>query len=530
MTNPTLLSDLPLRCRFCGAPYSSPQVSEILTCGYCGGSQRIVDARQFLDHFTAQVSAFVRQTLPIGIDLVGAGNIDPVARLSAFSNNVRPRLVAEADRYRFALFHLLASPMVSLPFLPGMPPAQTSDPATVAMFVAQVQSMGSLAVDEQSRDLLRISGGIALAYQSLLVAGNLAGSSRPERFHLIAQNLDVAATAIASTGKWAGLSSRVSALSRLSIAADQVFRGSTGRTLRNDIVDVETRLGSSKERLGSAPDIGYLAAAVGPELAATRILRHMGEILEYSPGVTPPPLLYLERLGSTIEWLSQPALGEWAQRFQSWRLREEVIRAAAELRAAQGGRGEVRALVLPTGTFLPFWVVEIPYTFETGVLWRRQGKEVPEVILLSATFPTDSANLYPHAAARPITNVFQRATASNSGSPGYLDRLTGAEQRLSGGQGISGMVGGVGRVSIRGRAAAPPLSTESEALEMVTRFLTEVRATDPRVANQLRTSSPRVAGLVYIPCELGQTPPIPWLGTLSPVSIGSIPNLVSFTA
>ena len=173
------LTELSLRCQSCGAPYAGSARGEILTCTYCGTSQRIVDARQFLDHFLAQVASFVRQAVPPGLDLSPSQTVDPVARLAAFNGGIRPRLATESDQYPG---ELLPAPLVIAGGAAVLSELRFSgaNPATVSIFAAQVQSVSGLAVDDSSRELLNRAGGLASCYQSLLVAVRLSSGTQAE--------------------------------------------------------------------------------------------------------------------------------------------------------------------------------------------------------------------------------------------------------------------------------------------------------------------------------------------------------------
>ena len=58
------LSIVALRCRACTAPLPATTGEDIIKCPSCGTSQRVVDARAFLDQIMLQVNAWVRQVDP----------------------------------------------------------------------------------------------------------------------------------------------------------------------------------------------------------------------------------------------------------------------------------------------------------------------------------------------------------------------------------------------------------------------------------------------------------------------------------
>ncbi len=523
------VSSLPLRCGSCGAPYSRVTGGEIQTCTFCGTSQRTVDARQFLDHFMAQVAAFVRQAVPTGLDASRSQTIDPVARLSAFNSSIRPRLVTESDQYRFACFHLLSSPLAALPFSAGAAVPDSADPAAISVFAAKIQSVSGLAVDEASRELIQRAGGLASCYQSILVASRLANGRQPERFHLIAQSFATAADAIASTGRWPPLAVRLSALSTESRAADALLAGGRMEECTRWLGRATEELERSRTMLATAPELGYMSAAIAQELAVTRTVGAMLEIAQNSPHVAPPPMVYAERLMGVLNWLSENTPGDWGASFRALRTREEVFRSASQLRAAQAGRGSIKVLTGGSGVYVPFWAVELPYTFETGVLWTKRGKEVPEILLVAATFPTDLASVTGMGSGRVLTDVFS-ASGGGRSINAYYDRVAGKQAKITDSQGVTSVLRAAAMSPIPGLPAVPPFTTHAEALRLVQRYVDGVRFSNPKIAGQLKASSPRVLDLVYLPASLNAPPAVPWLGPLSPVSLGNAQSLAGFVA
>ena len=525
---PSPVTGVSLRCGSCGAPYGGTPQGELLRCGYCGTTQRMVDARQFLDHFMAQVTAFVRQAVPAGLDVSRSDTVDPMARLAAFNMGVRPRLSTESNQYRFRCFNLLSTPFTPQPFSTSANPTAAVDPTSVSVFVAQVQYVSGLAVDDASRGLIRDAGGLATCYQSVLVAARLAGGAEPERFHLISQNLKAAAKAVESTGRWPGLVARLEALASQSDAVDLYLSGRDFGEARRLLGTAGEGLGRARVMLTTTPDIGYMTTAVDQELAGVRTIGSMITIAETSPTVLPHPLAYAQRLSGVLNGLAQSAPGDWAPSFRTMRLREEVFRRAAEVRSAQAGGGSVKVVASGNGTLVPFWVVELPYTFETGVAWTKKGKEVPETLLVAATFPTDLSNLHGAGTSRGLTDVFAAGRAATPGR--FTDHIRGREQKITESGGVVALLQSVSTASAVGSQAIPPFTTEAEALKLVQVYVDSAKAANPKVAAQLRGSSPRILDMVYVPCVLHTAPLVPWLGPLSPVSLGDPQTLLGFVA
>lgn len=310
---------------------------------------------------------------------------------------------------------------------------------------------------------------------------------------------------------------------------DMLLSGKDSASTRRLLATAGQELSRAQALLAVLPELGYMATAVEQELATVRTMNAMVTLVERSPMVAPHPLLYIQRLSGFLDWIGQSAPGDWAAATRSARFREDLYRRATELRSAQAGSGTVRVVHGGQGVLAPFWAVELPYTFETGALWTKRGKEVPETLLVSATFLSDVSCLQPARAGSVLTDVFALGTGGRSLN-GYVSRISGTEQRLSESGGLGTILQSSAPSAIAGRQAIPPLTTETEALRLVQLYTDGVRTANPRAAAQLRASSPRVLDLVYVPASLQGGPPIPWLGALSPASLGNAQSLLGFVS
>jgi len=362
-----------------------------------------------------------------------------------------------------------------------------------------------------------------------LVATELLKGSKPERFHFASQDFTTAASALECVPKWKSLANRLTALAKQAEAADLLITGRPPQEVRSILGAEYREMSEAGTQLAGVPELGFMTTAIEQELAASRTLGSMVSIVETSKGVPPHPFAFLERLCTTLDWCSRSAPSDWGPFFHSMRLWEGVIVQAAELRAAQAGRGSVRLLQVGSGVLVPFWRIELPYTFETGALWTKRGKEVPETLLVAATFPTDLSSFTGMGSTRVLTDVFGSSQAAAQVGQ-VFSRLSGKEQKISESGSLGEILQGAAAGSIAGQPAVPPFTTVSEALKLVQSYLDAVRAANPRAASQLRASSPRVVELLYISCSVPGPVPLAWLGALSPKSIGDVQNLLGFVA
>ena len=84
-----------LRCKYCGAPLDEDQIksdSPYITCQSCGTTQQRMDAEAYLNQLMGQVKSWISSAIPMGFNIAGAENIDPVARHSIFTKDVRPKI------------------------------------------------------------------------------------------------------------------------------------------------------------------------------------------------------------------------------------------------------------------------------------------------------------------------------------------------------------------------------------------------------------------------------------------------------
>jgi hypothetical protein len=171
----------------------------------------------------------------------------------------------------------------------------------------------------------------------------------------------------------------------------------------------------------------------------------------------------------------------------------------------------------------PFWAVDIPYTFQTGALWRTQGVEVVESVLVSATFPMDRAAFYEENPRSVITDVFG-ARERRGFFEDSFKKMSGKETSISGGGPIREAIQRAQPGYPTGMKVVPPLSTAQDSISVVQSYVAKAGQADRAIQNQLRLSSPRVVGLVFAPgAPDGSRPNVmPWLGGLAPSSVGNL--------
>lgn len=517
------LSIVALRCRSCSAPLKVAGAEEIVRCPSCGTSQRLVDARAFLDQIMLQVNAWVRQAVPLGMEAVATASVDPIARQSVFMNYVKPRLTTEYQEYRFAFLNLLSHPLAVLPFMveKALPSANT--PANVFLFQAKVQSVAPLAMDADGKAGIAETAGAATAYAYLLNNAALAADTKPERYYLMSKNFASSAEALKNVPRYAPLVDRLQALADLNAALDATMNARMGDAT-TALDKAKAGLESARTKVGKDFDLAIMAQAIDKELAVVRASGSIVRSVSADPsGNLASSLTALGKLLGILGSLRDAPYPAWRPRFADLSHSEEILRHVEDLRQAQRGSPAIR--VTPgSGTVLfPFWAIDIPYTFQTGALWRAQGVEVTEAMLVAATFPLD-ANAFSGAnVSAVLTDVF-RARERTGFFNDAMKRASGKETSISGGGPVREAILRASMAPAPGVKVVPPVATGSDAAALVATYLLQVRQADRTIDKQLRLSSPRVAGLVYAygSPSGAQANVMPWLGGLAPRSVGDL--------
>jgi len=520
--NPT--SMLSLRCKSCSAPLSAAPTDDIVRCQFCGSSQKLVDARAFFDQVLLQVNAWVRQAIPVGMDAMATGMVDPIARHTIFVNNIRPRLTTEYGEYRFNCFNVLAQPMAVLPYMMERGTPLSNNPKDVFLFQAKVQQVSALAVDDESKGMISEIGALSVAYGYLLNNAALMAEMKPERYHFMKENFEAAAQAVKSAKKLSGLEERFRGLAKLSKGLDDLTSLNMQEAM-TQLEEAKTALQSARATAIQSLDMSLMVQGIDKELSVVRSSTYLAEALQYAPGgdyaaaMTP-----IRNLMGVLTSLQERPFPQWQGRFRDTSHHEEILKVVADIQKAKAGAGAISMLPVQGTVLFPFWAVDIPYTFQTGALWKTQGVEVTEAMLVSATFPADIDAFSGNEPRLVLTDIFNARERS-----GFFNKLAGKETSISGGGPVREVINRSQPYSPGVLRVIPPLSTPQDAVTLVQDYITRVRQADRTIQNQLRLSAPRVISLIFVPGTPDNLRPnvLFWLGGLAPRSVGSLTMLAT---
>ena len=479
-----------LRCKYCGAPLDRADVesdSPYVTCPSCGTTQQRLDAKQYMDQMMAQIKSWIGKAIPGGFSMTQTENVDPIARHNIFVNNVKPMLDVELSEYRFALNSVVSSPLIVLPFSKGEP-ARSNHTSTHAFeFNAKLKSIEPLAVDPENRTSIVDGENLSSAYALIVNNSKLLTDTTPGRFALMANNFREAAESVSRCEGYGPLASRLEALAEVCSASDMVLNGDTlGCSAKAE--SAISKLEAAKQDILKSPRLAVMIRAVDLELSQCRTLKNVAEMV--MNGTTKDPLKTLDLVNrlSSVDYPQSPAwdrlLGRQERDFELYRYVEAIV-------SAKNG-GTLPICPGSGDVLMPFWDVDLKYSFTTGSFFSKKAVEVKEDLMVPAVFTVSAEALGNPRSG--LTDIFSAAPENS-----ILDRMRGDEDSISGGAGIGRLADSASENSPGSRHVVVPLSTRTEATRLVECYLDQCA----RTHSKLKLSKPMVKGLIYVPCSKG---------------------------
>ena len=478
-----------LRCKYCGAPLDRKDIesdSPYITCPSCGTTQQRLDARKYMEQMMGQIQSWIAKTIPGGFAMGSVDNVDPVARHSIYVNSVKPRVDVEINEYRFALNSVIASPLIVLPFSKGEPVRSDHTSTQAFEFQARLKSVEPMAVDDESRKSIVTGEGIANAYAMILNNSKLlTETGSPGRFAIMSKNFLESADAMAKCEGYEPLASRLRALSDVCAASDMVLNGDAlgcSAKAEEGLAELE----AAKRDLLSSPRLAVTLRAVDMEISQTRTLKNVADMVNNGTSKDPLKTLTLINGVASAEYPDNP---QWNRLLTSEARDFELYGYVNDVVAAKNG-GAIPICQGGGDSLMPFWDVDLQYSFTTGSFLSKKSVVVKEDLMVPAVF-----TVFERALSDPrsgLTDIFAAAPESS-----ILNRLKGEERSISGSAGIGRLADSASEGSPGSRTVFIPLCTRIEASRLVEMYLTQCSQTH----SKLKLSKPSVKGLVYVPCD-----------------------------
>ncbi len=479
-----------LRCKYCGAPLDEDQIksdSPYVTCQSCGTTQQRMDAQAYLDQLMGQVKSWISSAIPMGFNIAGAENIDPVARHSIFTKDVRPKIELEMNEFKFSNVTLLGNCLLVLPFSTTdvYKPAHTASKAFE--FNAKVKSVSALAVEQDSRDLIEDAASMSQSYAMMINNVELLAEDKEGRYVLMANNFTESANALKGVKGKEVVAKRFEALATVCTGINELLSG--------NLVDSEAHIKEGRDELVPLKDeafnsmeFGIMTQAIAQEISICEVLLNVIDATRTSNVGDPLSVLngFIKVL--TTDLASHP---KWGYLLNDKGRMNEVMQNMSAAMCARFGKSPVPVASGGGKYLVPFWEIDLLYSFETGALWKKKSVEVSDKLLLAADFVIDNRCLDCPSCA--MTDIF-----SDRPKEGRFSGIKGDETSLSNGSGLKTLTDSVSDQTVSGRSIYLPMSTKKEAEKLCGEYLGSIADKNKK----FKLSKPEVKRLVYIPCDV----------------------------
>lgn len=484
-----------LRCKYCGAPLDKKDLesdSPYVTCPSCGTTQQRMDAKAYLDQMMGQIQSWISKSLPGGFSMSQSENVDSVARFNIFVANIKPKIETEYSEYRFAINTLLSNPLIVLPFTTDSSIKACHESNQAFEFNAKAKSIEPLAVDDNSRSLVRGAENIATAYALVINNTKLLHEDKPGRYILLSNNFTEASKSFGLIKGYELAAQRFEALAIVCNGCEKLLNGDAMSAM-SMFETGQTKLEDIRSKVLSDLNLGIMYQAIDMEISQTKILKDIAGFV--TNGVSDDPLSVLNVI-KRVFGFNLMKNGDWGYLLGNKDRYNEIFDYISSIMKAKNGG--TLPIVSGSGQILvPFWDVDLKYSFQTGAMWKKKSVEVTEDILVPADFVIDSDCLRDPSSA--LTDIFALRPEKS-----ILSGIKGTETSISGGEGIT-KISEFAENSTGGRKVVVPLSTKREAEKIVSDYLKQRTSSD----SQLKLSKPYVKGLIYIPCEMDSTLKVP---------------------
>ena len=496
--------DVP-RCKSCGdaLDISDPN-AQYIVCKSCGCTNLKSDAMEALNQAKAEIMSWLRQAIPAGINVEQTETMDPIARHNIFMTNVRPSVESEFREYRFGFINILSNQLIAMPFRTLKSINVKHEPKLLFTFDSKIKSVQSLAVDDEAKLTIRTASDVTYAYGLVMNNVNLLAEQTDGRYHYMANNFRNSVQALDGLHEYEIVKKRFDALSLSCDGIAEVVENKSMQAIPK-LNEGLKKLEEAKTESMSSLDFGSMSTAISKEIVVVKTVISIADTVCKCPELDSGSVL--QTTASMVGELSrQEKLGTpgFEVQFRRPERYTETFAEFSKILAAKAGSGTVKIAKGSGDTLVPFWVVEVKYSFETGSLWKKRSVEVSETTLISAEFTTrDDIITNPNGG---ITDVFSIRPQKK-----IFDGIKGNETAISMGGEVKNVADSAISSHISGMKVMPPMSTAQEAEIKAEAYLNSHKASHP----QLRMGKSTAKELIYLPVTISS-------GNIG-VSFGQVP-------
>jgi len=500
------------RCKSCGeALIISDPDAPYIVCRSCGNQNVRSDGLAAAEQIKAEVMTWVRKAMPAGMSITQIENVDQIARHNIFINSVRPNIESEFRDYRFGMINVMSNQLIVMPFRSLTSIVVKHDPKALFTFNAKVKHMEVLAVDDESKALVKLSTGLTHAYALMINNVNLMRENTPGRYGFMSNNFKAAAESLEGLTEYEILKERMEALSVLSEGIGEVIDNKCIVAV-DKLKNALSALAKVKEKASGNLDFGSMGTAISKEEVIGKAILSIAEAINRAPELeSGTVLVVLSNFIAELDRQEKTSSAKWdiqMKRPERYTDLFTLITKAIGSKAAL----ETIKVVKGSGSFLvPFWVMEIKYSFVTGSMFSKKAVDVSENVLLSAVFTTDKGAMENPSSG--ITDIFKSRPETK-----FLDGFKGKETSISMGGGVKNLIDSAQEGYSNNMKIVLPISTRQEAELKCNDYLAACQNSHPK----LKMGKAVAKELIYIPCNInGAIKVVPDLSPMSPENNGN---------
>lgn len=471
-----------LRCKHCGAPLDSAQLksdSSYVTCEYCGTSQQRIDAEKYMADMVNEVKSWVLASMPNGYVM---GDGDSVAKHAVFVRDVAPKLQTEISSLRFGLMSVLGNCLMALPYGYTSSFASQHTSERVYAFAEKVKSVSQLAGTQEDYDLIEEANAVSQSYALILNNIRLMGETKDGRWLIMSHNYAMASEVIGKRSGYALASKRLSGLASVCEGFEKLLNGDPVSAFGMIRTGFEA-LDAIKEAVLKDSGMAIMYAPMGQEISIANTMQSM---LSFANAMGGDAVRMMQMIKAVV---SNPPLpgAPWSSNIKGMGRYDEVFREISEAVSALGS-GSIPVAAGPGDLLIPFWEVDLRYTFITGKLWAKKSVEVKEDLLICADFPIDGPSM--NDPSKAITDIFSLKPPTT-----IRESWSGNQKSISSSEGIGDIQDSVAMGGAAGRRIMMPLSTKREAERLCVEYISRKASND----KAFKLSEPAVKRLIYVP-------------------------------
>jgi tetratricopeptide (TPR) repeat protein/DNA-directed RNA polymerase subunit RPC12/RpoP len=459
-----------LKCSKCGAPLPKPEKdSEYVKCEFCGVLQKIVEATSYTEKLKTEVFKWMKEFMPVSMEAIQT--VDVLARHNIFIAYIKPKIIPEYSQIKSRILKILSSPLL---ILSGIKVNVTADdPKESFEKLAKIESISSMAVVTDDQEFYKEVYSIYVlnAYLNNYIKMGLSGD-----IDYAIKNLEELTNILTNIGKVSSLNMRIKSLA----SALKAWRYLKEGDFTSAITFLEEALKFNREVREMAikdPQLSIMITAIDTEATLIKSLSNYAEVEKalFETGHQPQELMsflgkYLKVIENIREMYNKSLL-----------LHYEMSEKIKAIYMSKLGKGTVDILPGQGDILVPMYLVRISYTFTTGSLLWKKGKEFKDYILILGTYPYSTI---------PVTDTFRLKS-------GFLDRMRGREEKLTIDTVTNAIA--VARRDYITIPVIPPVSDSEMAKKVADAYLAEV---SKRLGGKISMGASVVEKIVYCPARI----------------------------